>query len=131
MKRWRCFLSSPPTSPIDVCHRRVRARASPPTSPDVADVSADGLMTVKMLLTESPTKNTTTTEEPTRTKNTATTAEPTIKTKTTTTTEEPTNNATKNTTTTDEPTIRTTTNTTTAEQHTTESFEDELMALLE
>ena len=39
--------------------------------------------------------------------------------------------ATKNTTTTDEPTIRTTTNTTTAEQHTTESFEDELMALLE
>ena len=52
-------------------------------------------------------------------------------TKNTTTTEEPTNNATKNTTTTDEPTIRTTTNTTTAEQHTTESFEDELMALLE
>ena len=63
-------------------------------------------MTVKMLLTESPTKNTTTTEEPT-------------------------NNATKNTTTTDEPTIRTTTNTNTAEQHTTEFFEDELMALLE
>ena len=121
-----------PVVAADVADRRV-----PPTRPrsrvatDVADVSADGLMTVKMLLTESPTENTTTTEEPTRTKNTATAAEPTIKTKTTTTTEEPTNNATKNTTTADEPTIRTTTNTTTAEQHTTESFEDELMALLE